>query len=103
MSIWNDMSWVPALRTPFFNVFFETITLMGYPLFLILFLCFGYYLFGARRFFHTAMLLIITGLINSWLKDIGQDSRPDISYALDPRTGFDLKDCCHRWDLRKMN
>lgn len=85
MSIWNDMSWVPGLRTPFFNVFFELITLMGYPLFLILFLCFGYFALGSRRFFHTAMLLMFAGLLNSWLKDIGQDPRPDAAFALDDR------------------
>ena len=67
MSIWYDMAWVPGLRTPFFNVFFETVTLMGYPLFLIMFLCFGYFALGSKRFFHTAMLLIIAGLVNSWL------------------------------------
>lgn len=87
MSIWNDMAWVPGLRTPFFNVFFETVTLMGYPLFLIMFLCFGYFVLGSKRFFHTAMLLIIAGLVNSVLKDFGQDPRPDASFALDARTG----------------
>ena len=87
MSIWNDMSWVPGLRTPFFNMFFDTVTLMGYPLFLILFLCFGYFALGSKRFFHTAILLVFTGLANSWLKDIGQDPRPDAMFALDGRTG----------------
>jgi hypothetical protein len=87
MSIWNDMAWVPGLRTPFFNSFFETITLMGYPLFLIMFLCFGYFVLGSRRFFNTAMLLIFAGLVNSFLKDIGQDPRPDAAFALDARTG----------------
>ena len=87
MSVWNDMAWVPELRTPFFNVFFETITLMGYPLFLIMFLCFGYFALGSKRFFHTAILLIIGGLVNSFLKDIGQDPRPDAAFALDARTG----------------
>ncbi|MDB2462290.1 hypothetical protein N9X13_03820 [Alphaproteobacteria bacterium] len=41
MSIWNNMDWVLPLRTPFLNSFFELVTLGGYPLFLILFLCFG--------------------------------------------------------------
>ena len=85
MSIWNDISWATGLRTPFFNVFFETITLMGYPLFLILFLCFGYFALGSKRFFYTAMLLLFTGLANSLLKDLGQDPRPDAVFALDDR------------------
>ncbi len=87
MSFWNDMDWVLPLRTPFFDVFFELITLAGYPLFLILFLCFGYFAFGSKRFFHTAMLLMAAGLANSWLKDFGQDPRPDALYALDGRVG----------------
>lgn len=87
MSIWNDMSWAPALRTPFLNQFFELITLMGYPLFLIMFLCFGYFAFGSKRFFHTAMLLMAAGLLNSWLKDFGQDPRPAAEYALDSGVG----------------
>ena len=87
MSVWNNMEWVPGLRTPALDVFFELVTLTGYPLFLILFLCFGYYAFGARRFFHTTMLLMAAGLLNSWLKDFGQDPRPDAVYALDGRVG----------------
>ena len=87
MTIWNAMDWVLPLRAPFFDVFFELITLAGYPLFLILFLCFGYFAFGSKRFFHTAMLLMATGLMNSWLKDLGQDPRPDVVYSLDGRVG----------------
>ncbi len=87
MSLWNDMDWVLPLRTPFFDMFFELVTLAGYPLFLILFLCFGYFAFGSKRFFHTAMLLMAAGLLNSWLKDFGQDPRPDALYSLDGRVG----------------
>ena len=87
MSIWNMMDWVLPLRTPFLNGFFELVTLAGYPVFLILFLSFGYFALGAKRFFHTAILLMATGLLNSWLKDIGQDARPDAAYALDGRVG----------------
>ena len=81
------MDWVLPLRTPFFNGFFELVTLAGYPLFLIMFLCFGYFALGSKRFFHTAMLLMAAGLLNSWLKDFGQDPRPDALYALDGRVG----------------
>ena len=38
MSLWNDLSWVESIRTPYLSFFFETITLMGYPTFLILFI-----------------------------------------------------------------
>ena len=81
------MDWVLPLRTPFLNGFFELVTLAGYPLFLIMFLCFGYFALGSKRFFHAAMLLMGTGLLNIWLKDLGQDPRPDALYALDGRVG----------------
>ncbi len=87
MSIMNDMSWVPALRTPFLNSFFDAVTLIGYPLFLILFLAFGYLFFRSKSFYHAAVLLIGAGLVNSLLKDIYQDPRPAAEFALDPRTG----------------
>lgn len=87
MSVWNSMDWVLPLRSPFFDRFFELVTLAGYPLFLIMLLCFGYFALGSKRFFHTAMLLMAAGLLNSWLKDFGQDPRPDMLYALDGRVG----------------
>jgi glycerophosphoryl diester phosphodiesterase len=83
----NDMSWVPGLRTPFLSQFFDLITLAGYPLFLILFLAFGYYFFRSRSFFHAAILLIGSGLVNIFLKDYFQDPRPAAEFMLDPRTG----------------
>ena len=87
MPLFNSLDWVLPLRTPFFNWFFELITLAGYPLFLILLLCFGYLALGSKRFFHAAMLLMAAGLLNSWLKDFGQDPRPAATYALDGRVG----------------
>ena len=87
MPFWNNIDWVLPLRTPFLNWFFELVTLAGYPLFLILFLCFGYFALGSKRFFHTALLLMAAGLLNSWLKDFGQDPRPAVAYALDGRVG----------------
>ena len=50
MSIWNDLSWVESIRTPFLSFFFESITLMGYPTFLILFISLGIFS-GLRRGF----------------------------------------------------
>ena len=64
MNIMNDLSWVPALRTPELNVFFDWVTLIGYPLFLILFLLFGYFFFRTKSFYQATILLIGAGLIN---------------------------------------
>ena len=87
MSIWNDLSWVEGIRTPFFNFFFDTVSLAGYGTFLILFLAFGYFFWSPQRFSRAAMLLFISALINSFLKDFFQDPRPSIELMLDPRTG----------------
>ena len=87
MSIWNNLSWVEGMRTPGLSLFFENVSLLGYPIFLILFISFGYFFWSPSRFSRIAMLLFISGLINSFLKDFFQDSRPLIELMLDPKVG----------------
>ncbi|MDA9636096.1 phosphatase PAP2 family protein [SAR86 cluster bacterium] len=87
MSIWNDLSWVENIRTPILSIFFENISLLGYPTFLILFISFGYFFWSPSRFSRVAMLLFISGLMNSFLKDFFQDPRPLIELMLDPKVG----------------
>ena len=87
MSIWNDLSWVEGIRTPALSVFFENISLAGYPTFLILFISFGYFFWSPSRFSRIAMMLFISGLINGFLKDFFQDPRPLIELMLDPKVG----------------
>ena len=88
MSIWNDLSWVESTRTPFFSLFFETITLMGYPTFLILFISFGYFFWSPNRFSRVALMLFFSALINSYLKDFFQDPRPLEELMLDAQIGL---------------
>ena len=87
MSIWNDLSWVLDLRTPFLNIFFDLVSLAGYPTFLILFLSFGYFYWSPEKFSRIAMLLFVSGLVNGFLKDYFQDPRPAMEFMLDPRIG----------------
>ena len=87
MSIWNDLSWVEGIRTPALSVFFENISLAGYPTFLILFISFGYFFWSPSRFSRIAMMLFISGLVNGFLKDFFQDPRPLIELMLDPKVG----------------
>lgn len=87
MSIWNDLSWVESIRTPFLSFLFKSITLMGYPTFLILFISFGYFFWSSNRFSRVAILLFISALINSFLKDFFQDPRPPQELMLDPQIG----------------
>lgn len=87
MSIWNDLSWIESIRTPTLSLFFENISLAGYPTFLILFISFGYFYWSPSRFSRIAMMLFISGLINGFLKDYFQDPRPMIELMLDPKVG----------------
>ena len=87
VSVWNDLSWVEGIRSPFLNVFFDTISLAGYPTFLILFISFGYFYWSPARFSRVAMMLFISALINIFLKDFFQDPRPAIELMLDPKVG----------------
>jgi membrane-associated phospholipid phosphatase len=87
LSIWNDLSWVESIRTPGLSIFFENISLAGYPTFLILFISFGYFYWSPERFSRIAMMLFISGLINGFLKDYFQDPRPAMEFMLDPRIG----------------
>ena len=87
ISIWNDLSWILDIRSPALSVFFETISLAGYPTFLILFISFGYFFWSPLRFSRVAMLLFISGLINAFLKVYFQDPRPPSEFMLDPRVG----------------
>ena len=88
MSLWNDLSWVESIRTPYLSFFFETITLMGYPTFLILFISFGYFFWSPNRFSRVALILFISALINSFLKDLFQDPRPSEELMLDAQIGL---------------
>ena len=87
VSVWNDLSWVEGIRSPFLNIFFDTISLAGYPTFLILFISFGYFYWSSARFSRVAMMLFISALINIFLKDFFQDPRPAIELMLDPKVG----------------
>tara|TARA_X000000950_G_scaffold49536_1_gene58081 strand:+ start:427 stop:1203 length:777 start_codon:yes stop_codon:yes gene_type:complete len=60
---------------------------MGYPTFLILFISFGYFFWSSNRFSRVAILLFISALINSFLKDFFQDPRPPQELMLDPQIG----------------
>ena len=87
MTIMNDMSWVPALRTDALTFLFTNVTLLGYQVFLFLFLSFGFYFWRTKVFYQVGLMLFLTAGINLFLKDFYQDPRPDTIYALDNKTG----------------
>lgn len=83
----HDISWVPPLRTPELTVLFNGLTWLGYTTFFLIFLPIGYWLWDKKMFTRLAVLIIITGLLNAFVKDIFHDPRPPLQFALDPRVG----------------
>ncbi len=83
----HDISWVPALRTPELTILFNALTWLGYTTFFLIALPIGYWLCGKHMFTRLAVLIIITGILNAFLKDVFHDPRPPLQFALDPRVG----------------
>jgi membrane-associated phospholipid phosphatase len=83
----HDLSWVPPLRTPELTVFFNGLTWLGYTTFFLIFLPIGYWLWDKHMFTRLAVLIIITGILNGFVKDLFHDPRPPLQFAIDPRTG----------------
>lgn len=87
MSLWHDLSWILPLRHPTLTVVFEAFTLAGYPLFYLALLPLAYWLWKPRESHQLVAFLILSALLNSFLKDFFDDPRPDPAFALDGRVG----------------
>ena len=83
-SFLNDISWVVNLRTPYLTPLFEFFTWLGYRDFLFMFIPFVYWCFDRKIFGRLVIIVFFTAIINSLLKDIFQDPRPDFSLNIDP-------------------
>ena len=83
-SFLNDISWVVNLRTPYLTPLFEFFTWLGYRDFLFMFIPFVYWCFDRKIFGRLVVIVFFTAIINSLLKDIFQDPRPDFSLNIDP-------------------
>jgi membrane-associated phospholipid phosphatase len=83
----HDLSWVPPLRTPELTVLFNGLTWLGYTTFFLIFLPIGYWLWDKNMFTRLAVLIIVTGILNAFVKDLFHDPRPPLQFALDPRVG----------------
>lgn len=85
--ILHDISWVVPLRNDFLTGLFEFFTWLGYPTFIMLALAVGYWLLGKDRFTRVAVIVIISTVLNAFLKDLWQNPRPDIAFRLDAEVG----------------
>ena len=83
----HDLSWVLPLRNDTLTVIFNGFTFLGYLPFFLILLPMGYWLGDKAMFTRLTMLVGIVALSNSFLKDLFQDPRPDLMFALDKRVG----------------
>jgi membrane-associated phospholipid phosphatase len=83
----HDLSWVPPLRSEAATVVFQAFTVLGYPAFYLALLPLGYWLWNKDACTRLAVLLIVSAVVNGFLKDLFEDPRPALEYALDPRVG----------------
>ena len=81
------MEWTLALRADWLTPIFKGFSFLGYGGFLLLFLPLGYWVWSKNIFARMGLLLILTSLLNAWLKDLFQDPRPDPVFQLDPEVG----------------
>jgi len=85
-SFLHDISWVVPWRSPELTTLFNGLTWLGYTNFFLIFLPIGYWLWDKSMFTRLAVLIIITGVINSFVKDLFHDPRPPVALSIDPRT-----------------
>ncbi len=86
-SLLNDISWVVNIRTPYLTPIFEFFTWLGYRDFLFMFIPFIYWCYDRKVFGKLLVIVFFSAIINSFLKDIFQDPRPDLILI----HGFKLK------------
>ena len=83
-SLLNDISWVVNIRTPYLTPIFEFFTWLGYRDFLFMFIPFIYWCYDRKVFGKLLVIVFFSAIINSFLKDIFQDPRPDFALNIDP-------------------
>ncbi len=83
-SLLNDISWVVNIRTPYLTPIFEFFTWLGYRDFLFMFIPFIYWCYDRKVFGKLLVMVFFSAIINSFLKDIFQDPRPDFALNIDP-------------------
>lgn len=83
----HDISWVLPLRSPLATQIADAFTYLGYAPFFVIALPIAYWLWDKKVGVHLALIVVLTAVSNGLLKDIFDDPRPDIAFAVDPRVG----------------
>ena len=83
----HNMEWAVAMRTDLLTPVFKAFSALGYSGFLLLFVPIGYWIFSKKIFAHVGLWLLLSALLNAYLKDLFQDPRPGPVFQLDPHVG----------------
>lgn len=83
----HSMEWTIAMRSDLLTPVFKGFSTLGYGGFLLLFLPVSYWIFSKNIFARVGLLLLLSALLNAYLKDLFQDARPDPVFQLDPGVG----------------
>ena len=86
-NILHDVSWVVPYRNDTLTAIFEAFTWLGYPTFVMFFLPLGYWLWNKNAFTRLAVIVILSTVLNAFLKDLWQNPRPPAEFRLDPEVG----------------
>jgi len=81
------MEWTIAIRSDLLTPVFKAFTALGYGGFLLLFVPVGYWILNKNIFARVGLWLLLSFLLNMYLKNLFQDPRPDPMYQLDPLVG----------------
>jgi len=83
----HDISWVVPLRSDFLTPIFEFLTWLGYPTFMMLMLPLGFWLWSKTAFTRVTVIVLISTVLNAFLKDLWENPRPDLVFRLDGEVG----------------
>jgi len=85
--ILHNISWIVPLRNESITPIFEFFTWLGYPTFMMLLLPLGYWLWNKDSFTRVTMIVVISTVLNAFLKDLWENPRPDLALRLDAEVG----------------
>lgn len=79
----HDISWVLPFRNDILTPIFSAFTFLGYPTFVTLFLTLLFWLWNKEATYRLVVIVIISSVINGFLKDLWLNPRPDMALRLD--------------------
>ena len=79
----HDMTWVLPLRSPMATQLADAFTFLGYTPFFLIIMPLIYWFVDRTLFMRLAIVIVITAILNGWLKDFWQDPRPPVALQID--------------------